>query len=157
MKKINIKSCKAKGRNLQNWVRNKIIKFFPELVNDIKSTPISVTGTDVQLSPLAQRKIPLAIECNAEESVSIWAAYGRACESAKLDNKKKTRAPHIIEAYSIEPVVILKRNRKAPLAVVDAEYLLVAMRLMYEADISIMRNKNNPIPDYEKELSNEKN
>jgi hypothetical protein len=150
-------SAKIKGRNLRNWVRNKIIKFFPELVNDIKSTPISVTGTDVQLSPLAQRKIPLAIECNAEESVSIWAAYGRACESAKLDNKKLTRAVQLSKTYSIEPVVILKRGRKAPLAVVNAQYLLVAMRLMYEADISVMRNSNNPIPDYEKEIKNEKN
>jgi hypothetical protein len=150
-------STNAKGRNLQNWVRNKIIKFFPELVNDIKSTPISVTGTDVQLSPLAQRKIPLAIECNAEESVSIWAAYDQACKGAKLDNKRITRAIQLSETYSIEPVVILKRGRKAPLAVIDAQYLLVAMRLMYEAEISIMRNSNNPIPDYEEELNNEKN
>jgi len=150
-------SAKTKGRNLQNWVRNKIIKFFPELVNDIKSTPISVTGTNIQLSRLAQRKIPLAIECNAEESVSIWAAYGRACESAKLDNKKITRAVQLSETYSIEPVVILKRGRKAPLAVVDAQYFLVAMSLMYEAEISIMRNSNNPVPDYVKELNNEKN
>jgi len=150
-------SARTKGRNLQNWVRNKIIKFFPELVNDIKSTPISVTGTNIQLSPLAQRKLPLAIECNAEESVSIWAAYGRACESAKLDNKKITRAVQLSETYSIEPVVILKRGRKAPLAVVDAQYLLVAMSLMYEAEISIMRNSNNPVPDYVKELNNEKN
>jgi hypothetical protein len=150
-------SARTKGRNLQNWVRNKIIKFFPELVNDIKSTPISVTGTNIQLSPLAQRKLPLAIECNAEESVSIWAAYGRACESAKLDNKRITRAVQLSETYSIEPVVILKRGRKAPLAVIDARYLIVAMRLMYEAEISIMRNSNYPIPDYGEELNNEKN
>ena len=36
-------SRKAKGRNLQNWVRDQIIKLFPELANDIKSTPMGVT------------------------------------------------------------------------------------------------------------------
>jgi hypothetical protein len=117
---------------LQNWVRDQIIKLFPELVNDIKSTPMGVTGTDIQLSPLAQGKIPLAIECKAQESVSIWAAYEQACEGAKLENKKITKATHVPNPILVEPVLILKRNRKAPLAVVDAEYFLQLMQDKYE-------------------------
>ena len=129
---IKTSSAKAKGRNLQNWVRDQIIKLFPELVNDIKSTPMGVTGTDIQLSPLAQGKIPLAIECKAQESISIWAAYEQACEGAKLENKKITKATHVPNPTLVEPVLILKRNRKAPLAVVDAEYFLQLMQDKYE-------------------------
>ena len=138
---IKTSSAKAKGRNLQNWVRDQIIKLFPELVNDIKSTPMGVTGTDIQLSPLAQGKIPLAIECKAQESISIWAAYEQACEGAKLENKKiadlERKVSDILESdhyiyKRVEPVLILKRNRKAPLAVVDAEYFLQLMQDKYE-------------------------
>jgi hypothetical protein len=130
---IKTSSAKAKGRNLQNWVRDQIVKLFPELVNDIRSTPMGVTGTDIQLSPLAQGKIPLAIECKAQESVSIWAAYEQACEGAKLENEKITKSTGFItNPPKIEPVLILKRNRKAPLAVVDAEYFLQLMQDKYE-------------------------
>lgn len=138
---IKTSSAKAKGRTLQNWVRDQIVKLFPELVNDIRSTPMGVTGTDIQLSPLAQGKIPLAIECKAQESVSIWAAYEQACEGAKLENKKiSSRNAYVadhcksdeFELGKVEPVLILKRNRKAPLAVVDAEYFLQLMQDKYE-------------------------
>lgn len=129
---IKTSSCKAKGRNLQNWVRDQIVKLFPELVNDIRSTPMGVTGTDIQLSPLAQGKIPLAIECKAQESISIWAAYEQACEGAKLENKKIIKAANVPNPMQVEPVLILKRNRKAPLAVVDAEYFLQLMQDKYE-------------------------
>ena len=129
---IKTSSAKAKGRNLQNWVRDQIVKLFPELVNDIRSTPMGVTGTDIQLSPLAQGKIPLAIECKAQESVSIWAAYEQACEGAKLENKKIAKATNAPNPMQVEPVLILKRNHKKPLAVVDAEYFLQLMKDKYE-------------------------
>jgi len=127
-------SAKAKGRNLQNWVRDQIIKLFPELANDIKSTPMGVTGTDIQLSPLAQSKIPLSIECKAQESVSIWAAYEQACEGAKLENKKIAKLQNVPNPPTMEPVLILKRNRKDPLAVVDAEYFLELIKTKNEFD-----------------------
>lgn len=127
-------SAKAKGRNLQNWVRDQIIKLFPELANDIKSTPMGVTGTDIQLSPLAQSKIPLSIECKAQESVSIWAAYEQACEGAKLENKKIAKLQNVSNPPTMEPVLILKRNRKDPLAVVDAEYFLELIKIKNEFD-----------------------
>lgn len=127
-------SRKAKGRNLQNWVRDQIIKLFPELANDIKSTPMGVTGTDIQLSPLAQNKIPLSIECKAQENVSIWAAYEQACEGAKLENKKIAKLQNVPNPPTMEPVLILKRNRKDPLAVVDAEYFLELIKVKNEFD-----------------------
>tara|TARA_R110002050_G_scaffold18024_1_gene52868 strand:+ start:5093 stop:5440 length:348 start_codon:yes stop_codon:yes gene_type:complete len=54
---------KAKGRLGQQEIRDKLLEIFPEFEpDDIKSTTMGDTGCDVQLSPAAQKKIPLSIE-----------------------------------------------------------------------------------------------
>jgi len=101
-------SAKAKGRKLQQWLRDKLLGMFDTLeADDIKSTGMGQSGEDVQLSPSARKLIPYKFECKNVEKLNVWAAYDQACEHGKG-----------------EPVVIMKRNHRKPLAVIDAEYFL---------------------------------
>lgn len=56
----------------------------------------------------AREKFPLSIECKNVEKLNVWQAYDQACENSG----------------EYEPVLIMKKNRKKPLVVVDAEYFI---------------------------------
>lgn len=102
-------SAKQKGRACQQLVRDKILAAFPELEpDDVRSTSMGASGVDILLSPAARKILPISIECKAQESVSVWAAYKQA-----EDNKGKH-----------EPVLVIKRNRTKPLVVVDLDYFI---------------------------------
>ena len=106
-------SAKAKGRRLQQWVRDRMLALVPALgPNDVVSRSSGAGGTDLILSPEAFRFFPLACECKNVERVNVWAAYAQA--SAHKGGG--------------EPVVFLSRNRSQPLAVVDANWLLTILR-----------------------------
>ena len=107
---IRTQSAKAKGRKLQQWVRDKLLALHPELEpDDIKSTAMGQSGSDIQLSPLARKSIPLAFECKSHKAFSVYKILDQARDGAHPD---------------CEPVVILKQDRSKPLALVDAEYFL---------------------------------
>lgn len=89
-------SRKAKGRKLQQLIRDKILLMFHELTeNDVQSTPMGVSGIDVQLSEAARKKFPYAIESKNQEKLNIWSAL----EQSAGDNRDLT------------PLLIFKRNR----------------------------------------------
>lgn len=101
-------SSKAKGRKLQQWVRDLLLDIFPVLEkDDIKSTGMGQSGEDVQLSPAARKLIPFSIECKNRTTISVYAWY----------KQSKTNTP-----VGSEPVLVIKQNRDKPLVVVDAEY-----------------------------------
>lgn len=107
---IKPQSGKQKGRRLQQWVRDKILALLPSLEpDDVKSTSMGAGGEDVQLSPAARKKIPITVECKARKSIAVYGFY----DQAKVNASK-----------GVEPVVILKADRKKPLALVDAEFFL---------------------------------
>lgn len=107
---ISASSAKAKGRRLQQWVRDIILREIPSLEpDDVKSTSMGAGGEDVQLSPAARKQIPISIECKARKSIAVYGFYDQAKENAPK---------------GMEPVVIVKGDRKTPLAVVDAEFFL---------------------------------
>tara|TARA_Y100001937_G_scaffold42580_1_gene60280 strand:- start:118 stop:486 length:369 start_codon:yes stop_codon:yes gene_type:complete len=57
------RSAKAKGRLGQQEVRDKLLETFPEFEKgDIKSAIMGDTGEDIQFSPQAKKRLPLAIE-----------------------------------------------------------------------------------------------
>ena len=57
------RAAKAKGRLGQQEIRDALLKIFDHLEpDDVKSTVMGDTGADVQLSPLAQKSIPISIE-----------------------------------------------------------------------------------------------
>ena len=72
---MNNKSRKAKGRLLQNLVRDKIQRLFPSLgKDDIRTSLMSENGADVKLISLMARKLmPYDIETkNREEYKTIY-------------------------------------------------------------------------------------
>lgn len=99
-------SAKAKGRNLQKWVRDKILAKFPHLEpDDVRSTSMGAGGEDVQLSPAARELMPYTIECKNMAKIAVYNYY----EQAKQHGKG-------------EPLVVIKQNNSKPLVIVDADY-----------------------------------
>jgi hypothetical protein len=103
-------SRKQKGRNLQQFVVATILKHFPALKpGDVLSTSMGAQGVDIKLSPAALEVLPIAIECKAQESLNLWSAWAQCTSNT---NKE------------LNPVLIVKRARQKPLAVVDLEYYM---------------------------------
>lgn len=102
-------SCKAKGRNLQKLIHDLIYEHFPHLEEgDVRSTSMGASGEDLLLSPAARKALPVSIEAKNQEKVNVWASY----EQAKGN------------AGKYEPLLVIKKNHKKPLAVVDLNYFL---------------------------------
>lgn len=103
-------SGKAKGRKLQQLVRDKILEAFPMLEpDDCKSTSMGAGGEDVQLSPAARKLFPYSVECKARESIAVYAWYQQAKINAPKD---------------MEPLLVIKQNYGKPLAVVDLDHYM---------------------------------
>ena len=101
-------SKKAKARYLQNLVRDRIKKLFPKLgPDDIRCSMMSENGADVKLiSQMARKLFPYSIETkNRQDYKQIHTAFAQAKRHTKL-----------------EPLLIIKMNRKKPLAIIDMEH-----------------------------------
>lgn len=105
---ISTQAAKAKGRRLQQWVRDKILEVFPSLhPDDVKSTGMGQVGEDVQLSPAARKLIPVSIECKARAKVPyIYDWYSQAEANCPVGS---------------EPVLVIRQDRKKALVVIDAD------------------------------------
>jgi hypothetical protein len=104
-------SAKAKGRNLQKWVRERLLTLFPQLEeDDVRSTSMGNQGEDVQLSPAARKLIPVVIEC---KNLAKFVGYTYMSQ-ATMHLKSKD--------INITPIVVIKANHQRPLVIVDAEY-----------------------------------
>lgn len=103
---ISPRAAKAKGRRLQQRVRDEILLAFPELEpGDVTSTPMGVNGADVTLSPLAQRIFPMQVECKHYAKLAIYSFWDQA----------KSHGKH-------EPLLVLKSDLKPVLCVVTMEH-----------------------------------
>ena len=101
-------SAKAKGRNLQKWVVNKLIEEFDIHPEDIKSCSMGAGGEDVVMARAAREKFPFSVECKNVEKLNVWDAY----EQAKANSS------------GYEPIVVMKKNHKKPLVVLDDEHFI---------------------------------
>jgi hypothetical protein len=111
-------SAKAKGRKLQQHVRDQVLHYFPELQkDDVRSTPMGVTGSDLTLSPKAQEIFPFKVECKNRAAMAVFRDFEQAWAGC---------APWMI------PLVVLKENNSKPLAVVDLDFFLHAIRGNYD-------------------------
>lgn len=105
-------SAKQKGRNFQQTIRDYLLELFTSLEpDDVKSTSMGAGGEDVQLSPAARKLFPYQVECKAKGRAQVYTWYEQA----------KTHGNH-------EPVVFVKQDRKAPLAIVDAKHFLLLVK-----------------------------
>jgi len=104
------KSLKAKGRNLQNIVRDKLRHEWEGILDDddIKGAIMGEGGEDLVLSPKAQEEIGMSFECKARASFSLYKHYDQAERNCK----------------GRVPVLVIKADRKKPLVVVDMDWFL---------------------------------
>ena len=104
-----IRSRKAKGRRLQDWVRDSLRGLFLTLTDDdVKVAIMGERGADVKLSKQAKKLFPYDIECkNTEGWAKVYNAYDQADGHG-----------------SDHPVVFIKMNRRTPLAIVDAKHFM---------------------------------
>ncbi len=109
------RSAKAKGRRLQNKIRDLLLEEFKELEpDDIRTAIMGETGEDIKLSPAARRKIPYSFECKNQEKLNIW-------ESLKQAEENSGDYP---------PILIFKRNRSKTYVTMDIKEFL---RLLCES------------------------
>ena len=66
-------SAKAKGRRLQQWVRDHIIAAFPKLTaSDAWSTSMVANSEDVRLSTAARKLFGYSVECKALKAIAFY-------------------------------------------------------------------------------------
>ena len=104
-------SAKAKGRHLQGWTRKKLIEEYGIHEEDIKTAVMGESGEDIKMARAAREKFPFSIECKNTERLNVWQAYDQAKENCG----------------KYEPIVVMKKNRKKPLVVIDAEAFIKLM------------------------------
>jgi len=109
---VNPQSAKAKGRKLQQWVRDLLIETFDIHPEDIRSCSMGAGGEDVIMARSAREKFPFSVECKNTERLNVWDAYEQACANCG----------------NYEPLLVMKRNRKKPLVVMDAESFVKLMK-----------------------------
>ena len=105
---MRVQSAKAKGRRLQQWFRDLLIKTLNIHEEDIESRSMGAGGEDLIMARDARQKFPYSIECKNQEKINLWESY----EQAKQNSK------------TYEPIVVMKRNNSKPLVLVDAEYFV---------------------------------
>lgn len=111
-------SAKNKGRNFQKEIVEKILTLFPELEpEDCLSRSMGASGEDIMFSPKARKCLPISIEAKNQEALNFWQAYEQAKTNAK-------------ERYI--PVLMARRNRTKPLAVLDLNDFLWIMSKLHE-------------------------
>ncbi len=119
-------SCKAKGRRLQQELRDKVLATFPTLEpDDVRSTSMGASGADLLLSPAARRLFPYYTECKNVEALNVWKSFEQARAGAQRQGEKH-------EVFLI-PLLVARRNNTSPIAVVPLDYLLDLTRRAHGA------------------------
>ena len=118
-KGISVASRKAKGRGLQQKVRDAILEAFPMLEpDDCKSTAMGQGGEDVQLSPAARKRFPYSTECKRHKAFAVYGPYEQAQANAK----------------GLQPLLVIQGDRKKALAILDFEHFMELTKNAKKAD-----------------------
>ena len=102
------KSRTAKGRYLQNIVKDKIIELYPVLTKkDIRTSMVGENNADIKLlSHTAKKFLPYSVECkNRNDFKGIYNGFRQAVKHSPR-----------------EPVLVIKTNREKPLAIIDLDH-----------------------------------
>ena len=110
-------SRKAKGRRLQQAVRQDLVDRLGLDPGDILSTAMGQSGCDLYLSPAARTIFPFGIECKAQERIALPEWWKQCTRNAA--------------AEGLTPLLVLKQSRREPLAVLRWTDLLSLLRHDY--------------------------
>jgi hypothetical protein len=111
-------SRKSKGRAFQQTLREDLIRELNINPDDILSTAMGQGGCDLYLSPAARSVFPFGVEAKRAETLAI-PAWWEQCES----NASKV---------GLIPLLVFKRNREEPLAVLRWSDLIRLIREIRE-------------------------
>lgn len=115
------KSAKAKGRRLQQEVRDRLIEKLdldPELVH---MTLMGESGVDVWVAGTTLRDPHhVGIECKCQESLSVWASWKQCLENAL---KIGRRPALVIKRNNTEALVVISLNDWLNLLAVAKDYV----------------------------------
>ena len=103
------RSAKNKGKRLQNILRDKLIKLYPSLKDDISSQIMGMQGEDIVLTPRAKATLPYSFECKNVERLQFWSTVDQAETNQKEDTV---------------PAIVIKKNRKQPYVAVPLDHFL---------------------------------
>ena len=107
-------SRKAKGRRLQQAVRQDLIDRLGIDPGDILSTAMGQSGCDLYLSPAARAQFPFGVECKAQERIALPEWWKQCTRNAAAED--------------LTPLLVFRRNREDALAVMRWEDLLALLR-----------------------------
>ncbi len=103
-------SRKAKGRRLQQAVRQDLIDRLGIDPGDILSTAMGQSGCDLYLSPAARAQFPFGVECKAQERIALPEWWQQCARNAVVEG--------------LTPLLVFRRNREDALAVLRWSDLL---------------------------------
>ena len=97
----NARSSKAKGRRLQNYVRDLLREVYCNSLehDDIKGQTMGMGGEDIVRSPAAKERCTFSFECKNVERLQIWRAIEQ-CETNQPEHSS--------------PAIVFKKNGKQP-------------------------------------------
>ena len=107
--KIKTKSCKAKGRTLQNEVVLALMQRYSISSDDIKPAVMGEFGVDIKLSSYGKHKVPFDIECKNQQNLPLWGSLAQA-----EFNTEQGRIP----------LLVFRRNRSKTYAIIEFDKLL---------------------------------
>ena len=111
-------SAKAKGRRLQQETRDAVLAAFPTLEpDDVRSTSMGASGSDLLLSPAARRLFPYSVECKNVEALNIHKAIDQAWKGAHSETRalvvfRKNNTPTYV-AVNFDHFLNLVKDAKA--------------------------------------------
>ena len=108
-KGISTASRKAKGRNLQQAIRDAVLEAYPHLTpDDVRSTAMGQGGMDVQLSPAAGQVFPYAVEAKRNKAFAIYGYYEQASRNCG----------------GYKPLLVIQGDRQKPLAIIHFKHFM---------------------------------
>lgn len=123
---ISIKTRKAKGRALQNEVKEALLNYSASLnytfikdqdPSDIRSATMGMTSEDIPMSRRARLKWPLVIEC------AHWEIFPKAIWTKYHQHHAFTERLQLNFPLRLIKTTIIKRARSEPLAILSLEDL----------------------------------
>lgn len=111
---MQIKSAKAKGRRLQNYISWTIRQWIGLTEEDVTVAIMGEKGADVKIIKEKQFMFPYKIECKSQKE-----GFSPVYKALKQCQNHPGKG---------EPLVIIKQDRQRPLAVLDAEYFIKEYR-----------------------------
>lgn len=134
-------SRKQKGRLFQQQIVKAILEFFPELTeNDVKSTSMGKSGSDLELSEKALRMLNIEPECKFQEKLNVHNAMKQVID--RLNKKKPKQFKNVdtmVKTILKIPVLFFKKSYSEPYVCIRLDDFLSLLRSNYEQTKDFIR------------------